>query len=136
MCVDQWQLRIRKEHTLVYVYLLKALYGLMEASLMFYQKLLKELKQKGFKPNPYDPCVVNKEVNGSQFTITLHVDDLKLSHKDPEEVTKMIDYLRGLYEELPNGEVKKMDVQRLSKTNKVLNYLGMDFDYSVKGEAH
>ena len=113
----------RKGNTLVYVYLLKALYGLMEASLMFYQKLLKELKVKGFKPNPYDPCVVNKEVNGSQFTITLHVDDLKLSHKDPEEVTKMIDYLRDLYEELPKGEIKKMDVQSLSTTNKVLNYL-------------
>ena len=122
----------RKGNTLVYVYLLKALYGLMEASLMFYQKLLKELKEKGFKPNPYDPCVVNKEVNGSQFTISLHVDDLKLSHKDPEEVTKMIDYLRSLYEELPNGEVKKMEVQRLDKRNKVLNYLGMDFNYSVK----
>ena len=88
----------RKGNTVIYVYLLKALYGLMEASLMFYQKLMKDLKGKGFKPNPYDPCVVNKEVNGSQFTITLHVDDLKLSHKDPEEVTKMIDHLRSLHE--------------------------------------
>ena len=44
-------------------------------------------------PNPYDLCVVNKEVNSSQFTITLHVNDLKLNHKDPEEVTKMIDHL-------------------------------------------
>ena len=69
---------------------------------------MKDLKVKGFKPNPYDPCVVNKEVNGSQFTITLHVDDRKLSHKDPEEETKMIDHLRSLYDELPNGEVKKM----------------------------
>ena len=65
----------------------------------------------------------------------MHVDDLKLSHKDPEEVTKMIDHLRSLYEELPNGEVKKMEVQRMDKRNKVLNYLGMDCDYSVKGEV-
>ena len=56
----------------------------MEASLMFYQKLLKDLEEKGFKTNPYDPCVANKEVNGSQFTIKWHVDDLKLSYKDPE----------------------------------------------------
>merc|ERR1712197_170938 len=96
----------KKGNTVIYVYLLKALYGLMEAALMFYQKLIKDLKKRGFKPNPYDPCVVNKEVNGSQFTITFHVDDLKLSHKDPEVVSEMISYLRKLYERLPNGEIK------------------------------
>ena len=47
----------------------------------------------------------------------------------------MIAYLKGLYEKLPNGEVKLMEEQRLSETNKVLNYLGMDFDFSVKGEV-
>lgn len=47
----------------------------------------------------------------------------------------MIDHLRRLYEELPNGEVKKMEVQKMSGKNKVLNYLGMDFDYSIKGEV-
>ena len=68
-------------NTVLYVKLLKALYGLTEASLMFYQKLLKDLEAKGFKTNPYDPCVANKEINGSQFTIVWHVDDLKLSHR-------------------------------------------------------
>ena len=47
----------------------------------------------------------------------------------------MINYLKGLYETLPNGEVKAMDCQRLSPSNKVLNYLGMDFDFSVEGEV-
>lgn len=50
----------RKGNTVIYVYLLKALYGLMEASLMFYQKLIKDLRKRGFETNPYDPCVVNK----------------------------------------------------------------------------
>lgn len=125
----------KRGNTVIYVKLLKALYGLMEASLMFYQKLVKDLAEKAFEPNPYDPCVFNKEVIGSQFTITAHVDDLKLSHKDPKVVTDMINYLKGLYEELPNGEIKKMSVQRLSDNNRRLNYLGMDFDYSVKGEV-
>ena len=70
-------------------------------------------------------------VNGSQFTVVWHVDDLKLSHKDPKVVTKMIRYLKGLYERLPNGEIKEMSVQRGSK----LDYLGMKFDLSVKGEV-
>ena len=43
--------------------------------------------------NPYDNCVANKIINGSQFTIVWHVDDLKLSHVDPDEVTKIIDLL-------------------------------------------
>ena len=50
--------------------------------------------------NPYDPCVANKEINGSQFTIVWHVDDLKLSHKDPKVVDEMVQHLRNLYEEL------------------------------------
>jgi hypothetical protein len=44
----------------LYVKLQKALYGLMRASLLFYQKLRKELEEYGFVVNPYDPCVANK----------------------------------------------------------------------------
>ena len=45
---------------ILYIKLQKALYGLMRASLLFYQKLRKELEEYGFKVNPYDPCVANK----------------------------------------------------------------------------
>ena len=99
-----------KGNTIIYVKLNKVLYGLMEAAIMFYEKLLKDLEKKGFKTNPYDPCVANKIINGSQFTIVIHVDDLKLSHKDPKVVTDVIKYLKGLYERLPNGEIMKMSV--------------------------
>ena len=44
----------------------------------------------GFEVNPYDPCVANKDINGSQMTVTWHVDDLKVSHKDPGEVTQFL----------------------------------------------
>ena len=131
----KYAVRDRKGNLILYVRLLKALYGLMQASLMFYQKLLKDLESKGFVVNPYDPCVANKALNGEQFTIVWHVDDLKLSHKDPEVVTEMIAYLKGLYEKLPNGEVKLIEEQRLTDSNKVLNYLGMDFDFSVKKQV-
>ena len=50
-------------------------------------------------------------INGSHFTIVRHKDDLNLSHKDPKVVTKMIQYLMILYNELPNGEIK-MTLQR------------------------
>ena len=125
----------KKGNTVIYVYLLKALYGIMEVVLMFYQKLFKFLKnkknkknkkkkkkkknkkknKKGSKPNPHDMCIVNKKINGSQFTITFHVDDLKLGHNDPQEVIKMIDHLMSLYEKQPNVEIKKMNVQRMDE---------------------
>ena len=54
----------------------KTLYGLLKSALIFYKKLLINLLSMGFQPNPYDPCVVNKEIDGLQMTITWHVDNL------------------------------------------------------------
>lgn len=58
-----------KGNMLLYIKLLKALYGLMEAGLMFYQKLRKDPKDQGFKVNPYDQCVGKKVINGAQIII-------------------------------------------------------------------
>ena len=67
---------------MLYVRLSKALYGLLQSALLFYKKLRVELEDYGIEVNPYDPCVANKVVNGSQMTVTWHMDDLKVSHKD------------------------------------------------------
>ena len=69
-----------KGKPVLYVRLQKALYGLLRSALLFYRKFRSELEAYGFEINPYDPCVFNKEVNGNQLTVTLHVDDLKISH--------------------------------------------------------
>jgi hypothetical protein len=53
-----------------------ALYGTMVASLLYYRKFTKSLTSVGFKINPYDPCVANKIVDGTQMTICN-----KLSHR-------------------------------------------------------
>jgi hypothetical protein len=109
---------------ILYVKLQKALHAFLRSALLFYLKLLAHLKGNGFVLNPYDPCVASKMVNGKQFTITWHVDDLKLSHADENEVTKTIDWLKSIY-----GE--DMRVSRCKKHG----YLGMDLDYSVPGEV-
>ena len=46
-----------------------------------FSMLYEDLLSMGFQPNPYDPCVVNEEIDGSQMTITWPVYDLKVSHK-------------------------------------------------------
>ncbi len=43
----------------MYVKALKAIYGMLQSSLLFYRKLRADLEQEGFKMNPYDPCVAN-----------------------------------------------------------------------------
>ena len=68
----------------LYVKLLKAIYSTLEAALLFYKKLQKDLEKDGYKVNPYDPCVANKIINGKQHTIMWHVDDLMASHVDPK----------------------------------------------------
>ncbi len=79
-----------KGEPILYVKLNKALYSLLRSALLWYKKLRAELEKMGFMVNPYDPCVANREVNGSQMTVTWHINDLKISAKDKNKVTKFV----------------------------------------------
>jgi hypothetical protein len=48
-------------------------------------------------PTTYDPCVANKIVRGRQLTVSWHVDDLKISHKDSNVVTELIQWIKRKY---------------------------------------
>jgi Reverse transcriptase (RNA-dependent DNA polymerase) len=112
---------------ILYVEVLKALYGMLQASLLFYKKLRKDLEEIGFEVNPYDPCVANRIINGKQHTITWHVDDLKSSHQDPKVNDEFHKWLDTKYGDNKIGKVKAV------RGNKH-EYLGMILDYSNKGE--
>ena len=113
----------------LYVRLLNALYGTLKAALLFCQKLVRDLEAQEFIINQYDLCVANKIINGKQMTLVWHVDDMKISHEDPQEVTIQIEYLRKRYASDGIGEMK---VSR----GKVHDYLGMTLDFRTKGEVH
>ena len=66
--------------------------------------------------------MANKLVEGSQMIVTWHVDNLKISHKNPDHVTEILMHMEKLY-----GE--KFPVTRGKKHT----YLGMDLDFSTKG---
>jgi hypothetical protein len=51
-----------KGETVLYVRLLNALYGIMKAALLYYQRFVTDLKSIGFEINPYVPCIANKIV--------------------------------------------------------------------------
>ena len=74
----------------MYMELLKALYGTVWAAQLFWEKLTAKLLEWDFMPNPYDLCITNKIVQGKQLTVAWHVDDLKVSHKISTIVNQFI----------------------------------------------
>ena len=78
--------------------------------------LVNALKWYGLVMNPYNPCMANMKINGSQMTVVWHVNDFKVSHKDSFEVTKLGAYLHDIYRELKVNH------------GKLYYYLGMDLD--------
>ena len=76
--------------------------------------------------NPYDACVANRMITGEQQTVRFHVDDLMSSHQEAkinDEFAKWLDQMYGKH-----GPVKVV-------RGKVHEYLGMTFDFSVKGKV-
>jgi hypothetical protein len=72
----------RGKNKFIFARLNKAVYGTLLGAIMFYQKLSKQLTDRDYVQNDYDPCTFNKVINGEQVTIQFHVDDLKISHKE------------------------------------------------------
>ena len=67
--------------TLLYVKVIKSLYGLLKNAILFYNNLVKNLEYRVPKTNTYDPCVLNEIINGQHITVTWSLYDLKVSHK-------------------------------------------------------
>ena len=87
-----------KGKPVLYVQVKKAVYGMMKSALLFYRKLVADLVSIGFSINPSDPCVANKIIDGHQFTICWHVDDLLLGHVNKKVVSAFIDWLAQRYD--------------------------------------
>ena len=60
------------------------------------------------------------------MTIIWHVDDLKISHEEPNEITKFIQWIKKNYEDAEIGKV-------WTSRGKKHKYLGMNFDFSKQG---
>ena len=52
---------------ILYVQILKALYGCLRSALLFYNRLVKDLESMGFELNIYDHFVTKKTINIKQF---------------------------------------------------------------------
>ena len=77
------------------VRLVKALYGCVKSALLRYKMCSGTLKGIGFELNPYNLCIANSTINGTRCTIAWYVDDTKISHRDPSEVTSVIEKIEA-----------------------------------------
>ena len=93
----------------------------MRPKLTFMVKLLTKIltEKMDFTLNPYDTCVSNKEVEGSQVTELWYVDDLKVSHASKKVVDQVIQQLEGFFGKLTVTEGNEH------------TYVGMDI--TIKG---
>ncbi len=107
----------------LYVRLIKAIYGCVQSALLWYKMFHQHLKHLGFVLNPYVPCVSKKVINGKQCTIAWYVDDTKISHVDQAVVTNVISQIEELF--------GKMTVTR----GKEHTLLGMNIKYVENGSA-
>jgi hypothetical protein len=113
----------KKGKKLLYVKLLKALYGCIKSALLWYKLFTSTLEKMGFVLNPYDPCVANKMINGNQCTICWFVDDLKTSHMERSVVDDIIAKIEERYGKMVVTHGKKH------------KYVGMDIEFTGNGEA-
>ena len=93
-------IRMGNGEAVLYVKPSKVLYIRLRSGLLFYKRLVEDLESVGFELNPYDPCVANNTINGQQFTAIWYVEDLKVSHKYPKQVTKFLEWLKGIYRDI------------------------------------
>ena len=78
-----------------YVKLNKALYGTVQAAILWYNKLKSVLVADGYTANPYDACLFNKTVDEKQITVAFHVDDLLVTSTCEELMNTLEDHLNG-----------------------------------------
>ena len=106
----------------LYMKIIRGLYGCIEASLQWYKCYTETLEKEGFTLNPYDRCVANKMINGHQCTIAWYVDDNVMTHKDPNVLKNIFNKICSVFGnmEMTSGDTHEflgMDV-KINRTKK------------------
>ena len=74
---------------LIYVVLLRAIYGIILADILFYKKFCGELENIVFEFNHFNPYVANRIKVFNQHTSRFHMDDVIYSHVIPKVNDKL-----------------------------------------------
>ena len=102
-------LRQENGKTVLYMKVIRAIYGCIESALQWYKMFTEKLQKEGFKLNPYDKCIANKVINNKQCTIAWHVDDCITSHVDKEVLKTISDIMQNEFGEMKITEGNEHD---------------------------
>ena len=94
--------------------------------MLLFKDLTGRVKYWGFELNPYNKCVSNKYIYGSQCSILWNVENLKISHVDSKVVGNIINILNKKY-----GKEAPLTVT----WGKFQEYLGMKIYFSTAGKT-
>ena len=131
MCkIDERYRSFMNDRGCVAVRLLKALYGCVESAKLWNDNISKTLTDDGFVPNPQDPCVFNKGTakDKDQITVVVYVDDLLVTCANQKRIDNLWKLMRAKYAKPSQPDISV-------KAGPVISYLGMTFDFSVRGEV-
>ena len=104
----------------LYTLLLKAMYGCIQASTLWYQLIKSFIMQLGYECSETDQCVFRKWVGNRVFILLLYVDDI-LAQVDKEEAERLRVHLRKRF-----GEVQ-------FQIGKKLSFRGMQINIRDEG---
>jgi hypothetical protein len=105
----------------IYTVMLKAMYGCIQASALWYALIRGEFEQMGYVVSETDKCVFIKQVGEEKrFTLLLHVDDI-LALVDQEESDHLLGRLKRRF-----GEVQ-------FEIGEDMSYLGMNISIRDEG---
>jgi hypothetical protein len=106
-----------------YVRLKKALYGCVQSSKLWYERLRAELEKIGYSVSPLDDCVFNKMFGTIQSTLLVHVDDILCASEH-----------RPAHDEL-RIHLEKAFVDVNFETGLKLSFLGMTISTETEGRV-
>ena len=92
---------IERGRKVLYLQVLRALYGCIRSALLWYNLFSQTLEKEGYVINTYDCCVANKTIDNKQCTMVWYVDDVKISHVDLNKVTEQINMIEVSLENSP-----------------------------------
>ncbi len=115
----------------VLVRLLKALYGCIMSSRLWFEHIRDILLRGGYRQNEYDPCVFHKGELGNRCSTSLHVDDLFITASTDALAQELLDLLRASLKEVKvkNGKVNSYLGMRITETD---THLEVDMDGYVQ----
>ncbi len=98
----------------------EVLYGCVEAVALWHANLCATMRGDRFVPNPYGPCVINKQgPKCVHITVLVHIDDLFITSTGNDNHMRFEKCMRDKYKEI------KIII------GKVVDYIGMPFDFIV-----